>query len=64
MTDELKQWFLDGHNKLRNKHALGQTGGLFSDTVSNMASMVSELIEVDCVLSATYIRKYCFLLQM
>lgn len=44
MTDELKQWFIDGHNKLRNQHALGQTGGLFTDTVSNMASLVSGII--------------------
>lgn len=45
MTDELKQWFIDGHNKLRNQHALGQTGGLFTDTVSNMASLVSGIIK-------------------
>lgn len=33
--------FLDGHNKLRSQHALGNTGGIFNGTtVADMATMV------------------------
>lgn len=33
--------FVDGHNKLRNQQALGQTGGIFTDTAADMATVVS-----------------------
>lgn len=42
MTDELKQSFVDGHNKLRNEQALGKTGHIFNNkTVADMATVVS-----------------------
>lgn len=38
---DLMSMFLDGHNKLRNQHALGQTEGIFNGTtVADMATMV------------------------
>lgn len=42
MNDVLMTLFLDGHNELRNQHALGQTGGIFNETtVADMATIVS-----------------------
>lgn len=42
ITDEIKAMFVNGHNKLRNQQALGQTGGIFSDPAADMATMVRE----------------------
>lgn len=42
ITDELKQLFLDGHNKFRNELALGKTGHIFDKkTAADMATVVS-----------------------
>ena len=38
---KLQALFVDGHNKLRNKQALGQTGSIFKNTASDMATTVS-----------------------
>ena len=37
--------FLDGHNKMRNQHALGKTEGIFNETtVADMATIVSKIV--------------------
>lgn len=44
INDALMAMFLDGHNKLRNQLALGQTEGIFNDTtIADMATIVSQI---------------------
>lgn len=44
ITNQMKQLFLDIHNKLRNDQALGKTGHIFTKTASDMATLVSTAI--------------------
>lgn len=48
ITDEMKKWFLKGHNEKRNLIAQGKLGGVFEETASRMATIVS-LLKTKCI---------------
>lgn len=41
MTDDMKRWLIKDHNDKRNLIALGKLGGVFKETASRMATIVS-----------------------